>query len=69
MGSAAETEYELLLARDLGYLDQDSYTDLDNKVQETRRLLSRLLSKLQADITRTDKQTPAGKRFKPTAKS
>ncbi len=39
-GSASETEYHLLLARDLGYLDLPAHAALSERVRETRKMLS-----------------------------
>jgi four helix bundle protein len=49
MGSASETEYQLILARDLGFLSQDSYGALQNEVEEVKRMLASLLKMLRAD--------------------
>lgn len=49
MGSASETEYQLLLAKDLGFLSNDSYTPLHNKAEEVKRMLASLLKTLRAD--------------------
>ena len=49
MGSASELEYQLLLARDLEYLPQDSYQPLEQGVVEVKRMLSGLLHKVRAD--------------------
>jgi four helix bundle protein len=49
MGSASETEYQLILARDLGFLSQDSYGALQNEVEEVKRMLASLLKTLRAD--------------------
>jgi four helix bundle protein len=38
-GSLSELEYWLLLARDLGYLEADAYTAVNEDVNEVRRLL------------------------------
>src|SRR5437867_9600266 len=43
MGSASETDYELLLARDLGYLDAPWYDQLFEAISEVRRMLNALL--------------------------
>jgi four helix bundle protein len=48
MGSASETEYQLLLSRDLGYLTQDEYPALQDCVQEVKRMISSLLKTLRA---------------------
>ena len=39
MGSAAETEYQLLLARDTDVLDRARYDDLSSRTVEIRRML------------------------------
>ncbi len=38
-GSASELDYQILLARDLRYLDEDNYQKLAHQVQEVRRML------------------------------
>ena len=38
MGSASEVEYHLLLARDLGYLQAASHSELDDKAKEVKRM-------------------------------
>src|SRR5258708_30189040 len=40
LGSASELEYELLLARDLSYLDMEHHDELANQVIETKRMLT-----------------------------
>jgi four helix bundle protein len=47
--SASETEYHLLLARDLGYLDSEGHESLNNRVIEVKRMLTGLIGKLTAD--------------------
>ncbi len=47
MGSASELEYHLLLARDLGYLDNREYQKLWRGTQEVKRMLSSLITKLR----------------------
>ena len=47
MGSASELEYHLLLARDLGYLDNREYQELWQGTQEVKRVLSTLITKLR----------------------
>ncbi len=47
MGSASELEYHLLLARDLGYLDDRDYQELWRGTQEVKRMLSTLITKLR----------------------
>ncbi len=49
MGSASEMEYELLLARDLGYLEGTDYKGLQMSVTEVEKMLGSLLRKVRAD--------------------
>ncbi len=48
-GSASEIEYQLLLSRDLGYIDEDVYRTLSMQVSEVKRMLSVFLEKLTAE--------------------
>ncbi len=49
MGSASEAEYQLLLAKDLGFLSTDVYQVLNLQVIEVKRMLTALILKLKAD--------------------
>jgi four helix bundle protein len=49
MGSASETEYHLLLAKDLGLLSATGYDPLAGSVEEVKRMLTALIRKLRAD--------------------
>lgn len=48
MGSANETEYQLLLARDLIFLPNDTYKVLHDNVEQVKRILASLLKTLRA---------------------
>jgi four helix bundle protein len=48
-GSASELEYQLLLARDLGYLPSDDHAHLTEQVTEVRRMLYRFMQSLNAE--------------------
>lgn len=48
MGSASETEYHLLLAHDLGFLSDENYRELNEKIQEIKRMLVSLITKLRS---------------------
>ena len=48
-GSGSELDYHLLLARNLGYIDDAAYRRLSPRVVEVRRMLSALLRKVGAD--------------------
>jgi four helix bundle protein len=47
MGSSCETEYQLLLSRDLGYLDTALHQEIESKLIEVKRMLSSLIQRLQ----------------------
>ncbi len=49
MGSASETEYHLLLARDLKLIEPKDYEELAQRATEVKRMLTALLQKLNAD--------------------
>jgi four helix bundle protein len=49
MGSASELECELMLARDLGYLEADDYGRLVTEVTEVKRMLTSFIQKLTAE--------------------
>jgi four helix bundle protein len=49
MGSTSETEYQLILARDLEFLPQESYERLHIDVEEVKRMLASLLKTIRAD--------------------
>jgi len=53
MGSASELEYFLLLARDLDYLEAETHIELGKKVGQMRRMLNRLISKVQVEAKRS----------------
>jgi four helix bundle protein len=48
MGSSSELEYLLLLARDLGYLDDKDYEGLSNDLIEIRKMLNVFIQRLRA---------------------
>ena len=45
-GSASETEYQLLLAHDLGYLAEPDHRDLDAQVNDVKRMLNAFIQRL-----------------------
>jgi four helix bundle protein len=49
MGSAAELEYFVLLARDLGYLNETIHDHLASEVIQVRRMLSSFIQRLKAN--------------------
>jgi four helix bundle protein len=48
-GSANELEYHLLLAKDLGYLDEENYLKLDATLAEVKRMLVALTRKVGSE--------------------
>lgn len=48
-GSASEAEYFILLAYELGYLDQDANTALSGEIAEIKKMLGAFARKLKAD--------------------
>ena len=46
-GSATELEYHLILARDLGLLEQERFRAFAGKVDETQRMLTALIERLE----------------------
>ena len=48
MGSANELEYQLLLSRDLGLIDEQAHSRLGSQAAEVKKMLTSLLQKLKA---------------------
>ena len=46
LGSCNELEYDLLLARDLGFLRRDLHSQLSTQLEEVRRMLAGLVQSL-----------------------
>ncbi len=51
MGSASELEYQVLLAKDLTYLDKTCYAEFEAGAQEVKRMLAALLRKVKSAST------------------
>jgi four helix bundle protein len=47
LGSASETEYHLILSRDLGFLEKDVFTELTSDVVEVKRMLTAYIQYLR----------------------
>lgn len=47
MGSASEVEYQLLLARDLGYISEPTYQPLADKEIEVKRMLTGFIKSIR----------------------
>lgn len=54
LGSASELEYHLLLSRDLGYLQPESYQTLSARVVELKKMLTGFIQYLCGSKTGTD---------------
>ena len=48
-GSLEETKYHLILSRDLGYIDLESYGNLENLCNEIGRMLNALIRSLRSN--------------------
>ena len=48
-GSASEVEYQLLLACDLNYIKDETYGELNQQVNEVKKMLNRFIQKLTAN--------------------
>ncbi|MCB0647072.1 MAG: four helix bundle protein [Saprospiraceae bacterium] len=51
MGSAAELEYQILLAKDLMYISDEVYEDLTLLIIEIRKMINSFIEKLNFRIT------------------
>lgn len=47
LGSAYEIDYQLLLSKDLGYLNLENYNYLNEKIDKVKRQLANLLKKIR----------------------
>jgi len=60
-GSASELDYELLLAKDLEYLDPQAYSSLHADLSRMRRMLAALLHKVDEERSVANCQMPTAK--------
>jgi four helix bundle protein len=49
-GSASELEYHLLLARDLGFIEESAYKELDSSVNEIKKMLAGFNKAIQSNL-------------------
>jgi four helix bundle protein len=61
MGSASELEYHLLLAYDLGYLNQDEYEAQSSETTQVKRMLASLITRLRPKAIRLPAPKPPNK--------
>ena len=50
MGSSSELEYQLILAHDLHYLDDEAYTQLSSELIQVRRMPNTYIQKLKSTL-------------------
>jgi four helix bundle protein len=48
-GSASEVEYQILLACDLNYIQDETYRELNQQVNDVKRMLNSFIQKLTAN--------------------
>ncbi|MDH5258439.1 MAG: four helix bundle protein [Gammaproteobacteria bacterium] len=48
IGSACESEYHIFLAKELGYIDVQKWSDIDTNINEVKRMLINLNKKLRS---------------------
>jgi four helix bundle protein len=51
-GSASEVEYQLLVSRDLGFLQTEQYVQLDRDVVEVKKMLAALIRRVEEERAR-----------------
>ena len=49
MGSSSELDYQLILAHDLGYVDEKTFLELTSDLSGMRRMLNTFIQKLKSD--------------------
>ena len=52
-GSASELEYHLILAHDLGYIDDKAYPELDSAINEIKRMLNGFEKTVQSNARKS----------------
>jgi four helix bundle protein len=50
MRSASELDYQLILARDLGFIAYEAHQPLENELSEVKRILNALIWKVRSDV-------------------
>jgi four helix bundle protein len=49
-GSASELEYHLLLARDLGFINESTHSELDTNINEIKKMLAGFAKAVRSNI-------------------
>lgn len=50
LGSAYEIDYQVLLTKDLGYINAEKYAEFNERIDKTKRQLAALLKKIRESI-------------------
>jgi four helix bundle protein len=48
-GSASEVEYQLLLSRHLNYIQDETHKELNQQINEIKKMLNRFIKRLSAN--------------------
>ena len=56
IGSASEVEYQLILAKDLGYIYETQHCQCNENILEIRKMLISLYNKIKTDLEHSKKQ-------------
>ena len=69
MGSASETEYQLLLAHDLRYIDSKTHREIEEDVSEVKRMLAAYIRYLRRESSKKtvppSRRTPSARNLTP----
>jgi four helix bundle protein len=68
-GSAFESEYQLLLAKDLGYINEEEYNTLTSKVKSIIHMLIALINSLKNPQPETRNPKPATRNPQPETRN
>jgi len=69
LGSATEAENHMILAYDLGLIQQQQYEDIDKQMQDVQKMLAGLERRLSSDASSTGKKPARSERRAARAKS
>jgi len=50
MGSSSELDYQIILAHDLQYLEENEYKELSSELAQVRRMLNAYIQKLKSTL-------------------
>jgi len=69
LGSATEAENHMILAYDLGLVQQQQYDDIDKQMQDVQKMLAGLERKLSSDASSSGRKPARSERRAARAKS